>query len=191
MKIEISGSSALVYTPYSAEFVSRIKTSIGGAKWDGTKKAWKVPATAVDAVRDIMREIYGETDEPEATEKVNVRLTFNSRYSEWCAPVTLLGKTVASAFGRDSGAKVGDGVTFVEGAPDSGGSMKNWHTVIPEGSFVILYDVTKSIVTADLLPDCVTFEIEERRPEIERKDLLEERERLMKRIAEIDALLAE
>ena len=191
MKIEISENSALVYTPYNADFVSRIKSSVGGAKWDGTKKAWRIPTTAVDAVRDIMRDIYGETDEPESTEKVNVRLTFSRSYSRTCAPITLLGKTVASAFGRDSGAKVGDGVTFVEGAPDSGGSMKNWQTVIPEGSVVVLYDVPKSIVTADRLPECVSFEIEERRPEIERKDLLEERERLMKRIAEIDALLAE
>lgn len=191
MKITISEDIALVYTPYNADFVSRIKSSVGGAKWDGTKKAWKVPATAVDAVRDIMREIYGETDEPESTDKVNVRLTFTKECSPLCAPVTMLGKTIASAFGRDSGAKVGDGVTFLEGSPRSGGSVKNWHTVVPEGCVVLLYDVPRSIVTADRLPDCVSFEIEERRPEIERKDLLEERERLMKRIAEIDALLAE
>ena len=142
-------------------------------------------------VRAIMREVYGETDEPEAVEKVNVRLTFHREYIRVCAPVTMLGKTIASAFGRDSGARVGDGVSFVAGRPDSGGSAKNWHTEIPEGSVCILYDVPKSIVREDNLPDGVTFEIESRRPEIERNDLIAERERLMKRIAEIDALLAQ
>lgn len=190
MKIEITENAALVYTPYNANFVTRIKT-VGGAKWDGTKKAWKVPANTVDEVRSIMREIYGETDEPEAVEKVNVRLTFNESYWRTCRPITLLGKTVASAFGRDSGAKVGDGVTFVKGAPESGGSAKNWHTEIPEGSIVILHDVPKSLVSADNLPECVSFEIEASRPEAERNDLIAERERLLARIAEIDRLLAE
>lgn len=191
MKIELSGDTALVYTPYNADFVNRIKSSVGGAKWDGTKKAWKVPATAADAVRNIMMEIYGETDEPESTDKVNVRLTFHKECSPLRSPVTMLGKTIASAFGRDSGAKIGDGVTFVEGKPISDGSVKNWHTTVPEGCVVMLYDVPRSIVTADRLPDYVSFEIEERRPEIERKDLIAERERLMKRIAEIDAILAQ
>lgn len=190
MKIEIIESSAYVYTPYNANFVTRIKT-VGGAKWDGAKKAWKVPANTVDEVRAIMREIYGETDEPEAVEKVNVRLTFISEFSPLRAPVTLLGKTIATAYGRDSGARVGSGVTFINKSPESGGSVKNWHTVIPEGSVCVLHDVPASLVTADNLPECVSFEIEARRPEIERIDLIAERERLLARIAEIDKLLAE
>lgn len=190
MKIEINENSAYVYTPYNATFVTRIK-AIGGARWDGAKKAWKVPANTVTEVRDIMREIYGETDEPEAVEKVNVRLMFEKAYWLTRKPITLLGKTVASAFGRDSGAKVGEGVTFVKGAPESAGSMKNWCTEIPEGAIVILHDVPKSLVTADSLPECVSFEIEARHPEAERNDLIAERERLLARIAEIDRLLAE
>lgn len=189
MKIEITGEFANVFTAYNPDFVKQIKT-IGGARWDAAQKAWKVPANTVDDVRSIMQEVYGETDVPAASnEKVNVRLTFEKQICEWRAPVTIFGKTIASAFGRDSGARVGDGVSFVSGRPQSGGSMKNWETVIPVGCVCVLHDVPKAMATQDNIPDGVSFEIEQRSEEAERNALLAERERLIRRIAEIDALL--
>ena len=191
MKIEINGESAIVWTPYNADFVRRIKT-IGGARWDASQKAWKIPANTIDDCRAIMQEVYGETDLPAAdAEKVNVRLTFESKLTEWHAPVTIFGKTIASAFGRDSGARVGDSVSFVSGAPTSGGSVKNWETVIPAGCVCVLHDVPKTLVSQENLPSGVSYEIEQRTAEAERNDLLAERERLLRRIEEIDSLLAQ
>ena len=37
-KIELKDDKAYIYTPYSDEFVSKIKSQIGGAKWDYSKE---------------------------------------------------------------------------------------------------------------------------------------------------------
>ena len=56
-KIELKDDKAYIYTPYSDEFVSKIKSQIGGAKWDYYKECWVVNDTAVPFVRQIMRDV--------------------------------------------------------------------------------------------------------------------------------------
>lgn len=123
MKIEIVDTKAYIYTPYNAEFVKAIK-GIGGARWNRDKSAWAIPADCADQAREIMRRVYGEDDRPDCGERVDVRLTFDSSVSEWQSAVTIYGKTISRAYGRDSGARCGDDVAFVEGQPESGGSVK-------------------------------------------------------------------
>lgn len=183
MKIEIRNNTAYVFTPYNPVFVKEIKT-IGGAKWDGVQRCWKVPEATVDTVRKIMMEVYGETDLPDGGEKVTVRVKFNEMETGHRGPVVVFGKTVASAFGRDSGARVGDDVVFIEGAPESGGSAKNWSTVIPEGCVVEIRNVPTAA-----LDDSYEYEIVEEK-KIDRTALEEEKAKLLKRLAEIEALLA-
>lgn len=48
--------------------------------------------------------------------------------------VIVLGQKVAIAFDRDSGAKVGYGARMISGEIGSGGSRKNWHCYVSEGS---------------------------------------------------------
>jgi len=48
--------------------------------------------------------------------------------------VVFMGVKVAVAFSRDSGAKVGYNAQMIEGEIDSGGSRKNWHCFVKEGS---------------------------------------------------------
>jgi hypothetical protein len=48
--------------------------------------------------------------------------------------VKFMGKKVAVAFDRDSGAKVAYGADMISGEIDSGGSRKNWFCTIAEGS---------------------------------------------------------
>lgn len=118
MKIEIVDTKAYIYTPYNAEFVKAIK-GIGGARWNRDKSAWAIPADCADQAREIMRRVYGEDDRPDCGERVDVRLTFDSSVSEWQSAVTIYGKTISRAYGRDSGARCGDDVAFVEGQPES------------------------------------------------------------------------
>ena len=186
MKIEINGTKALVYTPYNKDFVAQIK-GIGNARWDSAKRAWSVPAECVDQVREIMEAVYGESD-VSGCRKVSVRLTFTKRVYEYCEPVTILGKTIAKAWGRDSGARPGDDVVFVSGKPDSGGSAKNWLSVVPEDSVVVLHNVPEVKLSEDL-PAGVEMEIME--STVNRAALEEEKARLLARIAEIDKLLEE
>ena len=186
--VKIQDGTAFLYTPYNPNFVAAIK-KIGGARWNSSERAWTIPAYAIEDARTIMRKVYGECDLPNDSPKVTVKLSFSEKVVEYCGPVTIMGKIIASAKGRDSGASVGDDVVFIEGSPESGGSRVNWTTVVPSGSVVVLHGVPSEILE-EKLPEGVTFEvISESKPD--RAALLRERERLLARLAEIDKELEE
>lgn len=193
IKIKLDGKQADVYTPYSAEFVKKIK-SIGGAKWNSSKSCWSIPADAVEHCRKLMQEIYGETDIPSAEPRVRLRVKFLLDYEEMCAPIHFFGKNIASARGRDSGATPGDGIIFEEGKPDSSGSKRCWTTRIRKDTVVVIPDVPVSMYKKD--KDAANpwgdklFETEIiKESSINRSKLEEEKASLLARIMEIDKLL--
>lgn len=179
----LGNGSVAVFTPYNATFVGRIK-KLSGARWNAGMKAWTVSEAAEEASREIMREVYGRDDRP--TETVTVRIRAKEEYSLWHEPVILWGKTLSSASGRDSGARSGDSVSLVVGKISSGGSVKNWRSVVNEGAEFILENVPATSI-ADV-PEWVEV-ISVQKNGIDIEALHEERARLMARIAEIDALL--
>ena len=61
MKITIIDTAAYLDTPYNPEFVSQIK-NIGGARWDSSRREWKIPAACVEQAREIMRRVFGECE---------------------------------------------------------------------------------------------------------------------------------
>lgn len=185
IKIHKIGREALLFTPYNAEFIAAVK-NIGGAHWDREHRAWSIPSEAIDQARDIMRRVYGACDLPDAEPPVSVKLTFEAEVSQKWSPVTIYGKTIASATGRDSGARTGDDVVFVEGKPQSGGSVKNWYTAVPEGSVVVLHNVPQAALDMPL-PDGVQAAVSAQKQS--KDDLLDEKERLLARLAEIEKLL--
>lgn len=144
MKIEIKEDVASVFTPYNAEFVKAVRM-VGGARWNRQIQCWDIPSCAVDAVREMMMRVYGESDVAHV-DKADIRVTFSDSVCAECGPITMFGRTVAYAYGRDSGAKVGEKVSFVKGRPASGGSRKNWTTVIPAGSVAEFYDVPNTLI---------------------------------------------
>lgn len=187
IKIDIIDDRAIITSPYNADFISAIKR-IGGASWDRARKVWSIPADTVEQAREIMRRVYGEDDRPNTQPNVSVRLTFGKEVYRIHEPIMIYGKTVASAYGRDSGARVGDDVAIVAGNPTSGGSVKNWATIIPEGCIAVLHNVPQAALQMEL-PKGVTAEvIEKKGPDL--AALEAERERLLARLAEIDQLLA-
>lgn len=190
IKVELTGEKALLYTPYNAGFVSAVKR-IGGARWTGD--AWQIPADALENARKMMLKHFGETDEMQG-ETITVRATVVSdqNLEELCRPVTSLGKTLARATGRDSGARVGDDVVLVSGDIDSNGSVKNWKTWIKRGTVFELHNVSKSLYENgyDMYnSDIMAYELVDDAAD-RRKSLIEERERLVARLAEIDKALA-
>lgn len=188
-KITIAKGFAQIKTPYNADFVSKIRM-VGGAKWDAEKRRWTVPETAVPAVREIMRDVYGRDDLVEG-ETVSVRLTFAETLERTTTSVIIMGHTISRAYGRDSGANPGDGVSFVQGECFSGGSMRNWTSGVKGGSVVIVDKVPVSLYERekDQLPRGVTCEIVENDCPTSRIQLEEEKSRLLARIAEIDKML--
>lgn len=97
-----------------------------GGKWDSTESVWVFSKIVDDEVEELdykynaniatveitaLQDIYGDQD-----------------------LVTFKGYPLAKASGRDSGAVVCEGVALICGSVTSGGSMKNWTTVIRQGS---------------------------------------------------------
>lgn len=186
MKITNLGNGKIsIETPYNPEFVCRIRKA--GGKWNSTKRVWECDERGIEAVRAIMREVYGMDDLPQ--ELVAVKVTVQEKaVSQDTGPVILFGRTIASAFGRDSGAKVGEGIIFENGGCHSGGSMKNWYTVIKAGSVFTIFDVPRRAVEEKLgwVDSYGTFEIVENAGPDRRESLEREKAALLARLAEIE-----
>ncbi len=189
MKITNLGNGKIaVDTPYNPSFVSKIKKA--GGKWNPGNKTWEIDERTIDTVRAIMREVYGQDDMPQET--VTVKVTIGDKnLKEWRAPVVLFGRNIASARGRDGGARVGEGVCFEKGGCDSGGSMKNWYTIVSAGSEITIYEVPRLAVEQKLgwKDEYGTFEVVENGDPL--AALRAEKEALLKRLAEIEELLNE
>ena len=189
IKVTIKDGRASVFTPFNRDFVNAIR-NVGGRKWDSENKCWTVPEEALPQVRQIMMDVYGETDLPDTCGSVTVKVTFKEEYSERRDDVIIFKKVIASARGRDSGARPGDDVTFIEGEPTSGGSMKNWESVVPAGCVVLLRHVPLSVWEEDKDSEYYTAVLVDEGKDVKRKELEEEKARLLARIAEIDKELA-
>lgn len=195
INITINNGKANLYTPYNANFVAQIK-HIGGAKWDSANRCWTIPADMVDEAREIMVSVYGYCDEQDSAETVTVEInTTDSLWSAERESITMFGKTVAQAWGRDTGAKVGADVAIISGKVGSNGSAKNWVSTVEAGSKIILKNVSKAIYEKEIEAtlakygkDCTIKVIDQN---IDREALKAEKEKLMARLAEIEKLLAE
>lgn len=190
-KITINGNKAYIETPYSAVFVKRVK--VLGGKWDSAKRSWVVPANAVDAVRSNMRDVYGR-DDLAIGETLTLIITSLAIDSSLHTAVERFGKVLSSAQGRDSGARAGDDVFYLAGAPESGGSVKNWRSVVPANAKIELRNVSKKLFDEQKDAASEYYDItvvDEVRPNAttEQDKLRAERDGLMQRIAEIDSIL--
>lgn len=143
--IETSGTEISVKAPFNAGFVKDIKESISGARWNSTDKRWYVTIDAMPAILSLLDTHYRFNPElPFVKVHVTAKTTL---YGDRTA-VYFHGFPVAYAWSRDSGAKVSDGVIKIAGSIKSGGSLKNWDTIIVTGSEFHMY-VTKGAAYSD------------------------------------------
>ncbi len=186
MAITSEGGRIYIDTPYNPHFVARVKAL--GARWDASRKQWYTDDRNIEAVREAMRKVYGQDDRPAKLVSVRVRLA--REVSALNKPVTLFGRTVASATGRDSGARIGMGVAFEARKPLSGGSMKNWRTVLPDGAIIVIHDLPETAVAEKLDWDDEYGTVEVIADGgIDRNALKSEKAALLARLTEIDKLL--
>lgn len=190
MKIEIKQNSNKidVFSPYNPEFPSSAK-SLGG-RWNSVEKCWSFDSRDEENVRKLCQDIYG-TDGTES-ELVTVRIAANRDLeSDYCDSFYLFGRQIARATGRDSGAYPCDGVVVVSGRKfQSGGSRKNWKTIIKKDTVFEVRDVPKLAVENEDSYDYKNYcSVEIVENTIDRSALIVEREKLLARIAEIDKVL--
>ena len=193
MQIEITNSYGVlsVRSPYHAGFVAGARNLSGRF----SAGAWSFDPRVEADVRKLCQRCYG-TDGTTPADVVTLRVAFgDDEFSVLAMPIEVGGRTIARAFGRDSGAKTGEGVIVDAGGFSSGGSVKNWRTVARAGTVVRILDMPRA--TAEEL--CATeheyyrceIVADTAPPAIDRDALVAERARLQARLAEIAAVLGE
>lgn len=176
-----SESGLVVETPYNAEFVSALKSSVSGCKWDKDARKWIVPASGEETLKNLLAKHFGYR--PGAS-GVTVIIQAKAELHEYGNSVSFHGIPIARATGRDSGARVCENVCLLEGKITSGGSVKNWQTVIRAGAKFRVDQVPEGLVGND------DWEVVEVVAGDKKAALLAEKAQLEKRLAEIDAALA-
>lgn len=192
IRLETRDGKINVFTPYDKTFVSKIKANLGGAKWNPEDRCWTVSESQRDGLLTILADIFGY--EPTATaNRVDIKVTFPEDADIEKDSIKLGSYTIASAWGRDSGVRLGDNVELIEGEFKSGGSVRYWKTVVKAGTTVICRDVPEGCLQKEF--SCVDHWTEQK-PVIEildhsiDKEALEaEKAQLLKRLAEIESLL--
>lgn len=96
------------------------------------KKLGKTSRTGVDVFEENF-ESAAKLQEA-LKEKVLVEITAIQEISKWQQSIDFCGETIAKATGRDSGAFIPPHIAKISGVATSGGSVRNWHTIIKEGS---------------------------------------------------------
>jgi len=184
MKVEIKKNAGAgeinVSVPYSLDFNDKAK-KLGGkwAKSDYHGGKWVFNAQVENLVRDLCLDIFG-TDGTMSVNTVTVKIKKSAYHLK--GPVSFHGRTLASAYGRDTGAKLGVDVALLDGEITSGGSFKNWYTEV-NGTFLI-HNFPKSKA------EKLGLEIIEQDIDVKIKNLETERTRVVAWLAEIDSMLS-
>ena len=116
-----TSNPTISHPSYNKWLVERAK-ELGGKYSNGT---WTFQPIVADLVAKLASDF---------TPMITVEITAKRRITADQSPITFLGYTVLRAFGRDSGARLGDNVAKVSGSFGSSGSVKNWTTTAAPGA---------------------------------------------------------
>ncbi|MDI9469028.1 MAG: hypothetical protein QM296_02360 [Bacillota bacterium] len=189
VRITVKDNRITTDTPYHAGYIKAAK-ALGG-RWNAADRVWQFDAGVEDRVRAAMIEAYGtDGQQTTATVTIHVKLDEVHDESDKSNEFVIGGRTLVRRRHRDCPVTVGDKCSIVEGSfPEYGGSMRypslNWE----DGTIMEAREVPESIALRliEEQPDAITIIGETK---TDRDALMAERERLLARIAEIDALLA-
>lgn len=179
--ITTTGNTITVTSPYHPDF-SPAARNLGG-RWNPATKTWSFDTRDETAVRELCTDLFG-TDGSTPAATVTVRLCLDRWMRLRTDSIYFAGRRVAHRASRDSRVQLGDGVILVQGGfPASGGSVKNVDLCPQESTVLEIRDVPAG--HSDLKDDDATIVD----TTLDRDALRAERERLVARLAEIDALL--
>ncbi|MEZ9587108.1 hypothetical protein BCU09_14395 [Vibrio cyclitrophicus] len=101
-----------------------------GGTWDKEQNSWIFPGFVSDEVEEL-DEIYNSAP-------ITVEITAIEEVLEYGKGIEFLGRLLCRAFGRDSGARIDTNVALISGYATSGGSHRNWATILREDSVLRL-----------------------------------------------------
>lgn len=187
-----NGSTQLeVKCPYLPEFPPAAR-ALGG-KWNRETQAWYFDPRDEERVRELLLTTYGVDGSPQGqTDLVDLRVTFLDRKYVEREGIYLAGRLLARAYGRDSGARLGEKVVVLEGRGfGSGGSLNNWITRVEPGTVVEIRDVPRRAAEAAIREADGTMRLEIVEHQLNQdairvEQLESERAALLKRLAEVE-----
>ncbi len=185
MKVKIEDGKIYVKSEYNSVFVKKARYIQG--KW--VSPYWVFPEENKGEVKDLLLDAYGEADIlEEGEQKVTVELDLNEYEDRAASNELRFGNILlASRQYRDGYVKIADNVMVVNGGfESSGGSHKN-PTVNPMNNTILrVKNVPLSVYEQEKTGAGVRLITE-----IDITTLQKEKECLLARIAEIDALIKE
>lgn len=185
VKVEIKDNKLLVVSDYSHEFVKKAKRLNG--KWNSN--AWVFNPEDEKLVRKALIEIYG-TDGNSLDKVVNVKLNLDEFDCKNERGLELFGRSIIYRFGRDKDVKMHSTVIILEGGfPNSGGSMKYPELRNEPGTVLEIKEVPLTLVEKAIEEYGSGVEIIEEE-EVNVDELIKEKNRLLKRISEIDSIIS-
>lgn len=139
VSIKQIGNRLAVIAPYHPDFGSQAK-SLGG-RWDPLDKKWMFDLRDEDRVSAMCKAVYGTDGKTPVGNLVTLRCICKEGHMQSKMGIYIAGRCVAYATGRDSGARLGEGVVLLAGKFSSGGSDRNWTTWATAGTIVEIRDV--------------------------------------------------
>lgn len=192
VKFQVNEGLLLVKCPFNTLFLSEARKRNG--TWEPVIAAWRFDARDEGLLRQVCQRIFG-TDGVTPPDVVTVRLSFpRDVESRDCAPLAYLGRDIARATGKTSGARLGDGVVLEEGGFISGGSAKYWRVIAKAGTSVLMRDVSRVLVVPGPVElgrfsGCGFAEIVDETPRQATDVLMEERRQLLARLDAVETVL--
>ena len=174
-----------VKTQYNPDFIDEAK-QIGG-KFNGDTKCWEFDVRNKDLIENILLSIFG-TD-VNNNNLVDVVVKVNKRLVSERAPIYLAGRIIAQARGRDTGATVAEGISFINKKPQSGGSRQYWTTEIAPDSEFNIFDLPEGALKLLNENESIEYEVISK-PVLKDDELIQlkaELVRIQNRIAELEA----
>lgn len=140
-----NASRLAVFSPYHPTFPANAKRL--GGRWDAGRKVWHFDPRDEQRVRELCRETFGDDGTADKTDLVSVRIKLSEHPDRRDSDIgfTACGREVCRVWGRDSGAKFGDGVVVVAGSVSSGGSRKNPCLSWSADAVIELRDVPRAV----------------------------------------------
>lgn len=187
MKVIREDGKLKVQSEYNADFIRKAHELNG--KW--SSPYWVFEEKNEKLVRQILTDVYGEdgTPQKEVTVDIDLNKYYSADYRQNNDEAIFHGKSLCYRPGRDSCVRMqNDAIVVAGGFPHRGGSVKypclNWN----DGT-VIRVTVPEAVYLAEKDKDGVTlYESADKAQKV--KALEDEKERLIARIAEIDAEIA-
>lgn len=183
MKVTVENGKIKVNSPYNSEFIARARQIQG--KWSSPN--WVFPEENKDEVKELLVECYGECGDLGEVDTVTIELDLDTYEDDAPNHVLMFGSMVLlERRSRDRQPTFADNVMVVTGGfRESGGSRQHPCVSPKEGTILRVKGVPVTVYNR--FKDCEGVRLVS---DLDTEKLKAEREKLLKRLAEIDSLLA-